>query len=55
LRGPGFGEVKFEPIFGALREVGYEGYVSVEVFDYKPDPQTIARESIGYMRKALGE
>ena len=54
LRGPGFGEVKFEPIFAALREVRYEGYVSVEVFDYKPDAPTIARESIRYMRETCG-
>jgi len=54
LRGPGFGEVKFEPIFAALKEVNYDGYVSVEVFDYKPDPQTIARKSIEYMRGILG-
>jgi sugar phosphate isomerase/epimerase len=54
LRGPGFGEVRFEPIFETLREVGYGGYVSVEVFDYKPDAPTIARESIRYMREACG-
>jgi sugar phosphate isomerase/epimerase len=49
-RGPGFGDTDFTPIFRALRESNYHGWVSVEVFDYSPDAETIARDSLRYMR-----
>jgi sugar phosphate isomerase/epimerase len=53
LRGPGFGDMDFVPIFQSLDEAGYYRWVSVEVFDYQPDPETIARESLDYMKRCL--
>ena len=53
LRGPGFGDTDYAPIAQALKDIGYDGYVSVEVFDYKPDPETIATKSLEYLRNYL--
>jgi sugar phosphate isomerase/epimerase len=52
-RGPGFGDTDFVPIFQALEDVDYTRWVSVEVFDYSPDPETIARKSLQYMKRCL--
>lgn len=49
-RAPGYGETDFVPIFDALREVDYSGWISLEPFDYFPDPQTLARESLAYLK-----
>jgi sugar phosphate isomerase/epimerase len=54
-RGPGFGELDFVPVLGALGEIDYRGWVSVEVFDYAPGVESLARDSINYLQKCLRE
>jgi len=53
LKGPGFGAVDFKPIAAALREVGYDGYVSVEVFQFEEGAEAIATRSLDYLRQVF--
>ncbi len=51
MNGPGWGDVDFGPIFEALRDIGYEDYVSVEVFKFEPGPEAIATKSLEYLKR----
>ncbi|MDB6028769.1 MAG: Xylose isomerase domain protein barrel [Verrucomicrobiales bacterium] len=53
LKGPGFGEVDFKPIAAALKDVGYDGFVSVEVFKFEEGPEVIATQSIQYLKTSF--
>ena len=50
---PGSGGVDYPPIIEALKEIDYQGYLSTEVFDFKPDPKTIAKQSIDFLKSLL--
>jgi sugar phosphate isomerase/epimerase len=54
LKGPGFGEVDFQPIAAALKEVGYDNIVSVEVFNFEEGPEVIATKSLEYLKRVFG-
>ena len=53
-RGPGQGEMRFEPILRTLLRMQalgyYQGIVAVEPFDYVPDGPGCAARSIGYLK-----
>jgi sugar phosphate isomerase/epimerase len=55
LLGPGFGDEDFAPILASLHEIDYGGFVSVEVFDFSPGPEAIARESLRYLENLRAE
>jgi D-psicose/D-tagatose/L-ribulose 3-epimerase len=51
-RHPGSGDFDFRPILRVLEQAHYDGYVSVEAFDFSPGGERIAQESIRVLRAA---
>lgn len=49
---PGQGHLDFEEIFQALRVIGYNGWVTVEILQ-KPDPDTAARQAVEFLRPRI--
>ena len=52
-RAPGQGSLNFGPVLQALRRHRYQGLVSVEPFEYRPDGSTAAARAIGYLQGVL--
>ena len=55
LKGPGFGDTDFVPIMQALHDTGYDGYVSIEIFEFEPHAEVQAREGIRYLRECAAQ
>jgi sugar phosphate isomerase/epimerase len=53
LKGPGMGDVDFDPIIRSLVATGYDKWVSVEVFDYSAGAEETARQSFDCLRRKL--
>lgn len=52
-QGPGFGKLDFRPILRSLLDTDYLGWVSVEVFDYSPGIEELAKRSLDYLQVCL--
>ncbi|HYO82671.1 MAG TPA: sugar phosphate isomerase/epimerase, partial [Bryobacteraceae bacterium] len=50
-RYPGSGSYPFAPLLQALRKHRYAGWLSVEVFDFRPDGHTVARKAFEHIRQ----
>lgn len=52
-RPAGNGHMDYTPIASAIKEIGYDGYISAEAFPY-PDPHAAAKQTIDSYRKHFG-
>lgn len=51
---PGEGAIDFMATFQAIREIGYNGWVTVELYPYVDDPDAAARTALERVRKIMG-
>lgn len=51
----GTGDIDFKEILKALRDIGFTGFISVELYAHQDDPFRVARESLGFLRRITGE
>lgn len=48
---PGAGNFPFPIVLRTLKELNYQGWLSVEVFDFQPDGETVASRSMEYLNR----
>lgn len=51
---PGYGHINFPEIISALKKVGYQGFLSLEVFPL-PNPDIAAKKGIENIRRLLSK
>ena len=50
----GEGEVKFEPIAAAIKDIGYQGWIVMETSNPSKDAVADAKRNAAYIRKLFG-
>jgi fructoselysine 3-epimerase len=52
---PGRGEIDFRPVFAAMDDIGYDGFVTVELYPYQDCPVQAAKEAYHYLCSIMEE
>src|SRR5438876_10231398 len=52
---PGDGAIDFASTLRAIRGIGYDGWVTIELYPYADDPDTAARTALARVREILGK
>ena len=50
---PGTGAIDFVSTLGAIRDIGYAGWVTIELYPYVEDPDGAARRARAYISEVL--
>jgi sugar phosphate isomerase/epimerase len=46
---PGKGSIDFRSVFDAMDDIGYQGFVTVELYPYQDNPVDAAKEAYNYL------
>ncbi len=52
---PGHGAIDFRSTLRALKEIGYKGWITIELYPYVDDPDAAAREAFAVIKPILDE
>lgn len=50
---PGRGAIDFCRVFDAIENIGYDGFVTVELYPYQENPIQAAKEAYNYLYKII--
>lgn len=50
---PGLGSIDFQSVLKSIKDIGYDGYVTVELHPYTANPQRAARMAYNYLNRVL--
>ena len=49
----GTGDYDFAPVLATLKRLDYQGWISLEAFDFAPGAERIAAESLRYLESVI--
>ena len=47
---PGMGSIDFERVFDTIKNIGYKGFVTIELYPYQDNPIEVAKQSFNYLK-----